>query len=208
MSQPQPFFTIVMPSFLGKYKTAASNRNEKIHRAIESVLNQSFTDWELLIIADGCRKTFEIIKDRYFDNLQINCSLIPKQPEFGGGPRNKGIADALGRWIIYLDIDDYYGNDHLKTIHEQLQDDSLMWAWFNDKEWQKEGWTTRHCNINRKFQHGTSNVVHKKEVGPIWNTPGYLHDHHFINELKKFTPFKQLTDGQYYVCHIPGKYDI
>ena len=49
-----PFFSIILPTF---------NRAHLISRAIQSVLNQSFADWELIIVDDGSHdNTFEVIR--------------------------------------------------------------------------------------------------------------------------------------------------
>ena len=54
----QDKITVIMPSYLGEYPTAASNREVKFRRAVESFLIQELG--KLIIIADGCQKTLEI----------------------------------------------------------------------------------------------------------------------------------------------------
>ena len=44
--------SVIMPSYLGAYKNAAKDRDRKIVRAINSVVRQTYKDWELIIIAD------------------------------------------------------------------------------------------------------------------------------------------------------------
>ena len=46
-------FTVVIPSYLGAYRTAANDRDMKIQRAVDSVLSQTFQDFEIIVIADG-----------------------------------------------------------------------------------------------------------------------------------------------------------
>ena len=58
-----PKFSVIMPSFLGEYSRAAQNREEKIVRSIDSCLDQM--DFELIIVADGCQKTVEIVTDKF-----------------------------------------------------------------------------------------------------------------------------------------------
>lgn len=207
-----PLFSIVMPSYLGHYPTAAKNRDQKIIRAIDSVLKQSFKDWELIIVADGCEKTFEIVEKKYFNESRINCILIEKQDLWSGGPRNTGILSAKGEYIIYLDIDDYYGRDHLKIVADELSAvDYPAWAWFNDLEGTKNGsFYEKKRDIFKKFNHGTCNIVHKTNLGALWpHQSDYTHDFVFCNQLKMLSEnYDQLATPQYHVCHIPKKLDI
>jgi glycosyltransferase involved in cell wall biosynthesis len=52
--------SVIMASFLGDYPNAASNRDKKLIRAVNSFINQSYENKELVIVSDGCTKTYEI----------------------------------------------------------------------------------------------------------------------------------------------------
>ena len=75
-------FTVVIPSYLGDYRTAAADRDKKIVRAVNSVLSQTFQDFEIIVIADGCEKTVEIMSG--FKDKRIRTFLMPKQPVWTG----------------------------------------------------------------------------------------------------------------------------
>ena len=107
-----------MPSYLGSYKKAAKDRDNKIVRAIQTVRNQTYEDWELIIIADGCNRTVEIVQ-RIVDICQddrIKLLYIDKQPTWSGTVRNTGLRDARGEYACYLDIDDVFQRDHLLEL--------------------------------------------------------------------------------------------
>ena len=112
-------FSVIMPSRLENYNPSAKLKDQKIIRAVNSVINQTFEDWELHIIADGCQKTIDIIQNHIKDT-RLHLWKIEHTRLWSGRPRNTGIEQALGDWIIYLDIDDAYGGDHLKIINEGL----------------------------------------------------------------------------------------
>jgi len=199
--------SVIMASYLGDYRRAAKNRDQKIIRAVDSVLNQSYKNIELVIIADGCQKTVDIIKNAYLYNEKIKGYLIAKQPVWSGVPRNTGIEKAEGEWICYLDIDDYFGKDHIKDIaaHIKPSDD---WLWFDDMLIRRngEGILNRSCNLSMG-KCGTSNIIHRKIAK--WDVKGsYAHDWRFIKNLITASGNnRKIVAGQYVVCHIPGKVD-
>ena len=99
--------SIIMPS----YNTASF-----IEETIQSVLNQTYTNWELIIVddcsTDNTDEVLENIKDsriRYFKNDKNSGAAVS---------RNKALCEARGQWIAYLDSDDLWMPEKLeKQIH-------------------------------------------------------------------------------------------
>lgn len=198
-------FSVIMQSYLGEYNKAASNRDEKIIRAIESVLNQTYKEFELIIVADGCQKTFDKVIERYYNQEKVECYLIKKQPMWTGFARNHGIERATGDLICYLDIDDYFGVNHLQIIKDNFEKD---WVWFNDKVMNKKGeLVERNIIINQRFQNGTSNICHKKSLPVKWNGSGYANDDWSIIQKLLPYPHVKIPTPEYNVCHLPGYVD-
>jgi glycosyltransferase involved in cell wall biosynthesis len=105
-----PSGTVVIPTF---------NRSRVLSRAIESVLEQSFTDFELLVVDDaGNDDTEDVV--RVYNDSRIR---YIKRPSNGGisSARNTGIADARGNWITFLDDDDQALPGWLSTFERLLQ---------------------------------------------------------------------------------------
>jgi glycosyltransferase involved in cell wall biosynthesis len=102
--------SIIMPTY---------NCGHFISRAINSVISQSFLDWELIIIDNNSNdNTIEIIKnfrDERIKYCQINNRGIIALS------RNKGIEIAKGRWIAFLDADDWWTSDKLLISINTLQ---------------------------------------------------------------------------------------
>lgn len=206
---PNPFFSIIMPSYLGDYQLAATDRIRKFHRAILSVFNQSFHGFELIVVADGCEQTMEIMTTHY---SKTPCVFISKQAYLSGEPRNVGIKNAIGKHIGYCDTDDALGRDHLQIIADQINAQKpAEWYFFNDWTGLPDGSRTfynRYCSPKLKGQCGTSNIIHRRIGSPSWG-PGYEHDWEFIQRLlKKSDPVYLLKSPLYYVCHIPKILDI
>ena len=104
-------FSIILPTF---------NRAHMIHPAIESVLNQIYKDWELIVVDDGSTdKTKEII-DKYIEKDKRVRYLYQKNKERSAA-RNYGIKGAKGDWICFLDSDDMYHKNHLEEFKSLIE---------------------------------------------------------------------------------------
>ena len=192
-------FTVVMASFLGEYKNAAKNRDKKFLRAVKSVIKQSFKNWELIIVSDGCDKTVSLY-NKFFSHIDnIKCIKIPKQKYLSGNVRQTGIDNAFSKYIIYLDSDDLYGEDHLNFVDDGLKDNA--WVYFDDI---LNYATPRYKNVKLQMGlAGTSSICHKRLMNASWtNCDGYTHDFKFIQQLidcrKKYN---KIGKSFYYICH-------
>jgi glycosyltransferase involved in cell wall biosynthesis len=100
-----PFFSVIIPLY---------NKEKYIKKTIESILNQDFQDFEIIIINDGSTDASEeIVK-----NINDPRIKLYSQPNKGvSTARNKGIEIAKGQIIAFLDADDYWFPNHLQEIH-------------------------------------------------------------------------------------------
>lgn len=105
-----PFFSIIIPTY---------NREKFIQKAIESVLYQSFNDWELIIIDDGSTDNTKLIIERY-DTHNIHYFYYENQGR--SIARNHGIDRSRGAFICFLDSDDYYLENHLQTLYNHIEE--------------------------------------------------------------------------------------
>jgi glycosyltransferase involved in cell wall biosynthesis len=203
--------SVVMASFLGNYPGCAKNRVSKFVRAVNSFINQNYSNKELVIISDGCDLTENIYK-KYFEKYDnIIFDKIQKDVLFGGKTRNRGIELSTGDWICYLDTDDFLSKDHLEMISNQIEnefdwyfsDDYIVKSYNNINEFDRIV-RENHVEINRI---GTSSIIHKPNLNNSW-PDGYAHDWVFIyNLLKKTNKFKKIV-ASYNVCHIPNLIDL
>lgn len=104
-----PEISIVMPAY---------NAAKYITESITSVLSQSFTGWELIVVNDGSTdKTAEIVTGFCRD---ARIKLI-NQPNKGvSAARNAGISAAQGKFITFLDADDAYLPENLQVKYESI----------------------------------------------------------------------------------------
>ncbi len=110
--QDNPLVSVIIPTF---------NRADILHRAIDSVVNQEYTNWELLVVDDrSTDDTTETIKE-YLSRVSRIKYLINDHKKGPAGARNTGIANAQGKYIAFLDSDDEWLPHHLKTCVEALE---------------------------------------------------------------------------------------
>ncbi len=104
-----PFFSIIIPTY---------NREATIKRAISSVINQTFTDWEIVLVDDGSTdNTKSIIESFHHPRIKY----IYQSNSERSAARNKGIKNAVGRYICFLDSDDEFYPEYLFQLHNQLE---------------------------------------------------------------------------------------
>jgi glycosyltransferase involved in cell wall biosynthesis len=108
-------FTIILPTF---------NRAHMIHPAIESVLNQTYKDWELIIIDDGSTDKTKDIIDKFIEKDNRVKYLYQKNKERSAA-RNNGIKNAKGNWLCFLDSDDVYHTTHLEEFKNLINQNDL-----------------------------------------------------------------------------------
>ena len=90
-----------------------------IHNAIESVLTQSYKDWELIIVDDGSTDKTKDIIDKFIEKDNRVKYLHQKNKERSAA-RNNGIKEAKGDWLCFLDSDDIYHSSHLHEFHNLI----------------------------------------------------------------------------------------
>lgn len=121
-----PKFSIVIPVY--SEKTESQNgmgihfRGKTIQRAIKSIIDQQYPDWELILVDDGC--TDEVtpgIMDK-FATIDKRIKVIHKINENRAVARNAGMDAATGDWLCWLDSDDEYSTHYLRELDIATKD--------------------------------------------------------------------------------------
>lgn len=99
---------------------AAYNAGKFIRKNIESLLCQTFTDFELIYVDDGSKDDTQTIIREYAekdDRIKVIC----QENQGAGAARNHGMDFATGQYLIVLDADDYYREDMLAVMLEKAE---------------------------------------------------------------------------------------
>ena len=104
-----PVFSVVLPCY---------NRAQMLEGAIQSVISQQFTDWELLVVDDGSTDDSKAVVEQFAD---ARIRYIWQDNAERGAARNTGIKNSRGSFICFLDSDDYFLPNHLTIASEVIQ---------------------------------------------------------------------------------------
>ena len=109
-----PRISIIMPSY---------NSGQYIGQAIQSVIDQTFTDWELIVVDDGSTDEAVEMVRRYLGDPRIQ--LHQQENQGASAARNKAMQISRGSFIAFLDSDDLWAPDKLSRqleVFEQYPD--------------------------------------------------------------------------------------
>ncbi|MBO7709873.1 MAG: glycosyltransferase family 2 protein [Lachnospiraceae bacterium] len=98
----KPFFSVIVP---------AHNSANYIVKGLESIRMQTFQDYELIVVCDSCTDNTLKIAGLYADKLFIT------NHHHDGLARNTGLDNAEGKWILFMDDDDWFLHEY---VFEQI----------------------------------------------------------------------------------------
>lgn len=161
-----PFFSVITASF---------NSERTISKTIESLLNQSYTDFEYIIIDGNSNdSTVEIIKsfELKFKEKNISYKFISEPDKGIYDAWNKGIKLSDGEWISFLGSDDYYLEDALSSYNKAINsNDGINFICSKieivDKNWNKlktYGEPFSKEKLRRKMSFAQVGAFHKKDL--------------------------------------------
>ena len=121
--------SIIMPS----YNTASF-----ITESIQSVLAQSYKDWELIIVDDCSPDNTDQVVKQYLSDERIK--YLKNEKNSGAAvSRNRALREAKGKWIAFLDSDDLWMPDKLKKQVGFMEKNSYHFSYTNYAEIDTEG---------------------------------------------------------------------
>lgn len=111
----KPAISVIIPVY---------NAQDGIKRCIDSLLNQSFKNFEIILLNDGSKdNSLNILKE--YELKYSFVRVIDKQNEGVAVTRNKGILLAEGEYIMFMDNDDFVDSDYLETFYQAIHEKKL-----------------------------------------------------------------------------------
>ena len=134
-TKKRPLVSVIIPTY---------NRGWTIKEAIDSVLAQSFIDFELMVVDDGSTDNTSEILDSYRDDIKV----LSQENNGVSAARNRGVATASGIFIAFLDSDDLWLPEKLSSQVDFFNSnpDALICQ-------TEEIWVRKNMRVNPKKRH-------------------------------------------------------
>jgi len=191
---PAPAVSVILPVFDGE---------ATIERALDSILEQTFTDFEIIVVDDASTDlTVKRVSGRYGGRLK----LIQHASNRGAAAaRNTGIAAARGRWIAFLDSDDVWDRDKLARQVEVLGN---------------SGPRARACATGYRLHRDGRDIAYHKKLSPMQFrreilfgctiSPGstLLVDRHVFDDIGIFDESMRRLEDWDWLLRFSTRYDL
>ncbi|MDQ7058490.1 MAG: glycosyltransferase [Ghiorsea sp.] len=110
------------------------NYAEYVHKAVESAFNQTYPNIEIIVVDDGSTDNTAAVMQAYAEQV----IYIQQENQGAAAARNRGLLEAKGDFICFLDADDMYHADNIAEKVAYLEKNTHVdwcysnWAWVND----------------------------------------------------------------------------
>ncbi len=151
------------------------NRAAVLQRAIESVINQTYKDWEMIIVDDGGNDNTKDLVSEY--QSKYSNIYYFKSPNMGASvARNIGIGLSKGEYIAFLDSDDFWTPGRLYSVYKKILEDNnpnkLYITDFRSQNNENTLFKTKYLEsenftqilLSHNFLGGTINIVAPKKI--------------------------------------------
>ena len=142
-----PKVSVIVPTY---------NRSAAVRNAVESVLAQTFSDLEVIVVDDGSSDdTGKILGESFGDRIRY----YAQANQGASTARNKGIAEARGEWIAFLDSDDLWEREKLEWQFKALEQFGQCGGCYTDTR------LFNHAETRTLFQLAEESYRHEGTVG-------------------------------------------
>ena len=139
--------SVIMPAFKAE---------KYISKSIKSVLAQPFSDWELIVVDDGSPDDLASVVKKYVSQ-DLRIRLISQENQGACGARNRGVREATGKYVTFLDSDDIWLPDFLQKMVAEAESKEALFVYCGSMIENKDGKIRRlgfpyaRKNVLKKF---------------------------------------------------------
>ena len=172
---------------------AAYNTEKYLSETIQSVLNQTFTDWELIIVNDGSTdKTQTIAKE--FEAKDERIKVLSQKNQGPSVARNNGISQAKGNYISFLDADDILHKNRLKEHLNFMEKNNLDFSYCDMMLFYPDGSKEIKEAIDFKENFGDNLIKASKKQFDLKMRPGF-----HLSPVKEKEKVRTIFGGGYMI---------
>ncbi|OCR01907.1 hypothetical protein BCD67_05330 [Oscillatoriales cyanobacterium USR001] len=193
----QPFVTVIIPT---------KNRPEMLTQAIQSVLNQTFTELEIIVVNDGGVDVQSVIS-----RLNTKGNIVYKKHDRAlerSAARNTGIRAARGKYIAYLDDDDNYYPNHIETLVKFLENSEYKIAYTDAVMAQQEKQNGEYVTINRSVPYSLDFDKDKILVSNCTPNLCLMHEKSCLDEVGLFDETLSTHEDWDLIIRLSRQFDI
>lgn len=165
-----PFFSVILPTY---------NRAELLTHAVQSVIDQTFEDWELIIVDDGSTDNTRELLDTLDDS---RVRYIKQENQGKGGARNTGLKFTRGQYVCFLDSDDIFYKDHLNVLKDGIHENATFKMYRTGICWNVKSGIKCQKLLNLQSK--------KEQISYLWNNYFSLINLCINADLAKFEVFE------------------
>lgn len=130
------------------------NVQHYLQECVESILMQTFKDFEIILVDDGSTDDSGKICDRYAAKYN-NVRVIHKMNGGLSDARNFGIREAQGKYICFIDSDDFVAKDYIETLYNGIK---------------KSGSQISACGYCRIYENGKTELINHKGIKKLYKS--------------------------------------
>ena len=158
----KPKFSIIVPLY---------NKAPYVRKALESVMSQTYRDWECIVVDDGSTdNSLEVVKEfvGWIDNRWIDDRLtIISQSNAGvAAARNRGVKESKGEYVCFLDADDWWEPNFIDEIDKLIIEYPEAGLYATNYVYYKPSKTHVALNLQRGYMNYPDAYLHGEM--PVW----------------------------------------
>ena len=193
----RPLVSVIIPT---------KDRPEMLAQAIQSVLNQTFTELEIIVVNDGGVDVQSVIS-----RLNTRGNIVYKKHEHTlerSAARNTGIRVARGKYIAYLDDDDNYYPNHIETLVKFLENSEYKIAYTDAVMAEQEKQNGEYVTINRSVHYSLDFDKDKILVSNCTPNLCLMHEKSCLDEVGLFDETLSTHEDWDLIIRLSRKFDI